>query len=561
MRSVTRRGARTLAAVALCAVAGRALPAQIATPAAQPASAAARPLSLDEALRIAEDRSEGVRIARAGVLRARGQQYQARAQYLPQLNGSVSFQKTLQSQFEAISRQAASLSGPAGPATYGVCTTQPIPDTASATTRQNALNTARTSCGGGATDLANSPLAKIFAAKQTLTLGLQGSWTVFAGGRLLAANRIAGAARRSAEIGLASATASLRLQVTEAYYDAALAEQLSSIADSSLAQSERTLAQVTLARNVGNTSEFELLRAQVTRDNQRPAVIQSRTRRDLAMLRLKQLLDFPADQPLTLVSAFADSTMHAAALDDSSFVAAARAAIASDTSAEGRAQVRQLAQAVQVQENQFRIARAQRIPALTLSTQYGRIGYPTGGSVPGWDAFYPNWTVTAMLSVPLFTGGRITGDEMVARANLMEARENYQQTKELAALDTRSAIADLEQAIAAWNASAGTAEQASRAYGIAEVRYREGISTQLELSESRLLLEQSAANRASAARNLRVAEVRLALIHDLPLGTVTQGAAGAAAGATQQQSTPQQTTPQPQNAAGATNTNSFGGQQ
>ncbi|NUS95843.1 MAG: hypothetical protein HOQ11_00380, partial [Gemmatimonadaceae bacterium] len=58
MRSVTRRGARTLAAVALCAVAGRALPAQIATPAAQPASAAARPLSLDEALRIAEDRSE-----------------------------------------------------------------------------------------------------------------------------------------------------------------------------------------------------------------------------------------------------------------------------------------------------------------------------------------------------------------------------------------------------------------------------------------------------------------------------------------------------------------------
>ena len=72
---------------------------------------------------------------------------------------------------------------------------------------------------------------------------------------------------------------------------------------------------------------------------------------------------------------------------------------------------------------------------------------------------------------------------------------------------------------------------------------------------------------SSAARNLRVAEVRLARIHDLPLGTVTQGAAGAAGaagfGAAQQQSpTPQQqTTPQPQGAAGATNTNSIGGQQ
>ena len=537
----------------------------VATPAA---SSAAEPLTIDAALRLAEERSETVRIARAGVLRARGQQYQARSQQLPQLNGAVTFQKTLQSQFEAISRQAAASAGPAGPRMYGLCSPVPVPDTASATTRQNALNAATTNCGGGATDLANSPLAKIFAAKQTLTLGLQGSWTVFAGGRLLAANRIAGAARRSAEIGLASAVASLRLEVTEAYYDAALAEQLASIADSSLAQSERTLSQVTLARNVGNTSEFELLRAQVTRDNQRPAVIQSRTRRDLAMLRLKQLLDVPADRPLTLVSALADSTTRAAAADDSVFAAGMRRALA-DTSAEGRAQVRQLNEAVRVQENQFRIARAQRIPTIALSTNYGRIGYPTGGSIPGWDAYYPNWTVSATLSVPIFTGFRITGDEMVARANLVEAREQYQQTKELAALDTRSAIADLEQAIAAWNASAGTAEQASKAYRIAEVRYREGISTQLELSESRLLLEQSAANRASAARNLRVAEVRLTLIHDLPLGTVTQGAAGAAAGAAgsgaaaQQGGAPpqQQQTPTPQSARGATNPNSIGGQQ
>ena len=51
----------------------------------------ARPLTLDEALHLAEQRSEGVRIARAGVLRARGQQYQARSQYLPQFTGGVTF--------------------------------------------------------------------------------------------------------------------------------------------------------------------------------------------------------------------------------------------------------------------------------------------------------------------------------------------------------------------------------------------------------------------------------------------------------------------------------------
>ena len=494
------------------------------------APAAGRPLPLAEALRLAEERSEGVRIARAGVLRARGQQYQARSQYLPQFNGSVAFVKTLQSQFDALSKLG---SGGA-------------PDTSSSS-------------------LANSPIARIFAARQTLTLGIGGQWNLFAGGRLIAANRIAGASRRSAEIGLASALASLQLQVTEAYYDAALAGQLATIADSSLEQSERTLSQVTLARNVGNTSEFEQLRAQVTRDNQRPAVIQRRAQRDIALLRLKQLLDIPADEPVDLVSALVDTT-NAAAMIAASDVRPDGQAL--DTTSENRAQVRQVDEAVTVQKNQFRIARAQRLPALALSTQYGRIAYPSSG-LPGWNEYFPNWTVTATLSVPLFTGGRITGDEMVARANLVEARENYQQTKELASLDARSAIADLEQAVAAWRASSGTSEQASRAYRIAEVRYREGISTQLELSESRLLLEQAAANRASAARNLKVAQVRMALIRDLPLGTVQQGGGsssgtggfgGSGTGTGSQGGQTQQSSPQPQSASGATNTNSFGGQ-
>jgi outer membrane protein TolC len=108
-----------------------------------------------------------------------------------------------------------------------------------------------------------------------------------------------------------------------------------------------------------------------------------------------------------------------------------------------------------------------------------------------------------------------------------------QQTRELAALDARLAIAQLEQAEAAMAGSVGTAQQATRAYQIAEVRWREGISTQLELSESRILLEQAMANRAVAARNLQVARVRLTLLRDLPLGaggsaasTPTGGGAG-----------------------------------
>jgi outer membrane protein TolC len=118
--------------------------------------------------------------------------------------------------------------------------------------------------------------------------------------------------------------------------------------------------------------------------------------------------------------------------------------------------------------------------------------------------------------------------------------------REFAALDSRVALNALNQAKSAWEASRGTAEQASRAYQIAEVRYREGISTQLELNDSRILLEQATANRALAARNLQMARIKLALLPNLPLSSGTSAQSMNGQSQTQQQSTQQQSTQQAQ---------------
>ena len=112
--------------------------------------------------------------------------------------------------------------------------------------------------------------------------------------------------------------------------------------------------------------------------------------------------------------------------------------------------------------------------------------------------------------------------------------------QELAALDTRSAWAELVAARAAWEATAGTVQQASRAYEIADVRFRAGVSTQLELTDSRLLLQQAEANRALAARDLQVARARVALLPELPLGAGTPGARPVVGQAPQPAPTPQQ---------------------
>jgi len=474
----------------------------------------ARPLSLDEALRLAEATSEQITIARAGVARASGQRLQATSQRLPQLAGTAGYTRALASQFSSLAG-GTDTTTQSGPANCGTFVPNPaLPVESRLDSLEHAVDCATN--GNPFSSLGSLP----FGRENTWQLGLNLQQNVFAGGRIAAQVDAATAGRRRAEIQLASTRAQLVLDVAQAYYDAALADRLLAIADSTLAQSEETLRQVTLAKQVGNQPEFEVLRAQVTRDNQRPVVIQRRSDRDLAYTRLRLLLEIPAGQPVALTTPLND----AAPVPVERF--ASNPALIGDTTTANRAPVRQAAELVTTQEAQFRIARAQRYPTVSIVSNYGRVGYPAG-TFPAWSDFATNWTVGAQLSVPIFTGGRIRGDEMVAQANVAEARATLEQTREQAELDTRTALDQLAAARALWQASTGTVEQATRAYRIAEIRYREGLSTHTELTESQILLQQSQANRAQAARDLQIAQIRVALLPDLPLNVGS--AAGSAA--------------------------------
>ena len=505
----------------------------------QPASlpAPGRTLSLQQAYAQAEAQSPSVRIARAQLDRAHGQEWQARSQYLPQLNAQFLYTKTLASQFSA-------LSGPAD--TRPVCQRFMPPAGATTADRLDSLERAlglATNCrAAGGLDFSKAG----FGAANQWQLGLAASVNLFTGGRVSALNRVASAAYRAAELEVRSQRAQLAVNVAQAYFDAVVADRLLAIAESSLVQTEAVFRQVKLSNTVGNSAEFELLRAQVTRDNQRPQLIQRHADRDIARLRLKQVLNLaPAD---SFVLTTSPNDEDPAALQS---LLAALGVATNDTSTASRALVKQAGEAVAVQQDQFRVSRSQRLPTVTLSSSYGRVAFSQQDfQFPNLDNFLTNWTVSLTASLPLFTGGRIYGDEMVARASLAEAQARLDQARQGAAIDVRQTMSQLEQATAAWQASAGTSEQASKAYRIAEVRYREGISTQIELNDSRLLLQQTQANRAQAARNLQLARLRVALVRDLPLG-VSSGGFGTSG---QGQSQLPQSSPQGQQGAGSSAT-------
>lgn len=456
------------------------------------------PLTLADALRMAADHSQTIAIARAAETRAAGDVARARSQTLPQVNMSGSYTRTLASQFSEAFQSTGPVCAP-----FTVDATKPITDRVAELERAG-------QCGGFGSPFSFAALP--FGQKNAYQLGFTFSQAVYAGGRITAQRKQAETGRQIAALATSTTDAQVQLDVTRAFYDAALADRLVTIAESTYDQAAAAYDQTKLAFDAGRQPEFELLRAQVARDTERPTVIRRRADRDIAYLHLRQLLELPVDAPIKL-----DVDLEAPALPPPAPYADALARTR-PPGVDDHLTVRQSASTVTLRETAVTVAHAARLPAVNLSSSLAKIAYPSDGSFPGTGDFRTDWTVAATVQVPLFTGGRLLADETSARADLTQANAQLTQARELAELDEATARQDLLAAQAVWEATASTVEQAQRAYQIAELRNREGLSTQLELSDSRLSLQVAEATRAQAARDLQVARARLALSPLLPAG-------------------------------------------
>jgi outer membrane protein TolC len=420
-------------------------------------------LTLSDALAQAEPASEQVGIARAGVRRTEGAVMQTRSALLPQVNLGPQYTKVFDNPFQNF---------------FPPDTTGSNPFTATNQWR----------IGGSAS-------MSVLNLSQWSQLGASKTAT------------------HVAELQLSQQQALTILTVASAYYDAALTARLVTITEYTLAQAERTLKDVTLGRDVGTQSEFEQLRARVARDNQIPVVTRSRANRDIASTRLKQLLDIPLGTEIVLETPLDDQENPAVLPAEVSSLV-----VGTDTAAAARAVVRTAQQTVRQSEQLNEAAGRQWIPTLQTTMNYNRAGF-SGDFFPVNSQFGNDWTLIAVLNWPVFTSGRILGSKRQAAANLDAARLQAKLTAEQAALDNVTITARLREAQDNGLATASVVEQASRAYEIAELRFREGLSTQTELQDVRLQLEQARANQAQAARDLQVARLRLTLLPYLPLGT------------------------------------------
>ena len=419
----------------------------VAVPAAAQVGPDTVRLSLDDAVRRALDLGEEVRMARAQVSDARGQVREATAAALPEVRGSVIYTRQFASIFQDIG---------AGDSTFG-----PI--------------------------FANSP----FGAANAWTLEVTARQTLFAAGKVGAGLRAARAYRRAAEEQVSETQADVVFRVRQAYLDALYAARLVEIAEAGLGQARAHEAEVRRFQLAGTRAEYDLLRAQVDAANQAPIVVAARNGLDLSLLALKRLVNLPAAAPLLLTT-------------DLRRPEATMPVLAADTVAgPDRASVRAADATVQVWEQAVRAARADRWPSLSVGATLSHQAFPQ--RITPFDAqFRRNWSADLRLSVPLFLGFRTVGAEERARASLERARAERDQVQELAALEVERARAEVHRAEALLAAQQVTVRQASRAYHLANVRYANGMATQLEVSDARLLAQQAEVNEAQAVRDYLV---------------------------------------------------------
>ncbi len=495
---------RLLVTAALTAVMNPALALAQATPvpggskASGAAGAAAAPtpgrgpleLSLGEAVSRALNESAEVRSAQAQVQAAEAQSRSAWSNALPQFNTQLAYQRVLRSIYQGMNIT--------------------LPDSMKFEPNSNASLEERVKYLEDKTpDAAFGALAQMFSnipfgRANTWIAGVTVTQPVFTGGRITSGISMAGDAADAARYSLEETRSEIALQVKTGYYDAELADRSVAIMQQSVDLAQEHLRQVKLRFDAGRASELDTLRAAVDLANLVPALQAARSGRDLALLNLKRIIRVPADQELHLTTELSGTTRGGTPLVSMSLPAMTEAAPELDH----RGSMRAAAKAVDMRRAQVRIARAAFLPTLAFQGTLNRYAYPTAIQFPKSNQWEDDWNVAFAISWPLFTGMKRSADLDAANAGVKEAQVQLEQLRDGVRIQYEQALGDFARGKAQIDAAVRTSAQAQKVYDLTELRYGEGLATQLDVSSARLALQQARINEVQAYHDAYAALAR-----------------------------------------------------
>lgn len=317
-------------------------------------------------------------------------------------------------------------------------------------------------------------------------------------------DRSLGAAVRAARHGRAAGVASyeralseVAFQTRRAYYDALLEGARLRVRENALRLAGARLEQVELFYDVGTASEFDLLTARVAVENERPEVIRAGNAFRLARNALKRVTGMDLGRPVELTDTLAYRPV-TIGLEE-----------ATERALERRGDLEAMRRTVAVGEEMVEVEGSGAYPTLSLELDLSRRASSDEFVPPDRD-FSQSASAALAVSIPIFDGRRTQGRALQARADLAEAIERARALEQDVRLEVLDAWQSVQAAAEAVEATRATVGQARRAHEIALVRFRGGLSTQLELDEAEQNVVQAESNAAEALYLHMLAAARLA---------------------------------------------------
>ncbi|HCD37073.1 TolC family protein [Chlorobium phaeovibrioides] len=336
------------------------------------------------------------------------------------------------------------------------------------------------------------------SSDNSATATLEVSQSLF-NGSAYASIRAAATAGKMSDEAYRNAESAVLSDISMAYYDALISRDQLKLVEESIARWEESRKDTQAMFRQGVVADIDTLKAFLSVENLRPDLIQAETRVNATMTRLKNTMGVSLETPLVLLD-----TLSVGSRSYPGDLAAAWS-----EAMEKRPDIRQLELQVKAEKDKITAVRAERFPMLAA---VGQLESQTAfdDEVQLSDSRWPvsSW-VGVQVSLPIFTGYRISSRVQQAKIAQFQTMTRLEDLR-------ANAMAEIELRLSAWreaekriDVQSSTIAMAQRGYRISLLRFREGVGSRLELTDSELQLNKARTNYLQAVYDYLAAGVLL----------------------------------------------------
>jgi len=430
-------------------------------------------LTLEESIATAMSDNLSVKSAMENVKAAEQKVNEARASMMPSISGSGSYTymgKLPQMQFDLSSLLKGITSG-------GGITPQGAPSASG--------------IGGTSSSI---PLGQ----KDTYNVGISAQQPLFTWGKIYNAYSLTKISYEAEKQGLESVKQQVIFDTTKAFYGVLLTDQLVRVTQMAVDQVQAHTKTAQDLVDAGMATDFDLLRAKVQLANIKSQLIKMQNLLKLSKDGFKNTVGMKLDTDITLNGEF---TYKPIELDLYKLL---------DLAEKNRPEIKQLELQEKVGEKAVSLAKAGNKPNLALAYNYGYTSYAdTMDKVFKRDQWNNTWSVTLALSVPIFDGLATRSRVKQAKSTANQIQIGKEQLLNGIGLEVRAAYLSFVEAKDLLNVQGETVQQAEESLRIANLRYKNGLITNVELTDTELALTQAQTNYSNALNDYIIAIAKL----------------------------------------------------